>query len=468
MPPRANQSNASLYSAIFFAVVFIAATVFAVVFYLKSEDNRKMYLDTQSEMEELARGREKTEVGQRSGRNTYLGTMLDYMDKLAENVGGVSTEDATAEVQFNEIMSAIDQMYNQLNSAGFNTADQSLIRVMEMLNNQRIAAMELAAANENALKKLQNEFDAAQEAQQASLEKMQGDLKEQKQMADAIQQKYDDLQALIDDKFGEQISSLTDRYENTRDSLQEAQNELLQTTAQLNQAKERLDYYQGIIESIKPQPLKEIKAFIPDGQIVSVDPATGIVILNLGSDDHVYPGLTFAVYNKNAPIPPDGKGKAEVEIFDVEKRISIARIKPESVDPKQSIIAEDPIANLIWDADAANTFIVAGEFDIDGDGRRDADGKEKIKQMIIDWGGQIADSVTIKTDFVVLGTKPMVGTRPDTTSLDYDPMALDKYEETVKAAEFYDTVIEKASNFSIPVFDVSRFMYFIGQGEQLK
>ena len=465
MPPRANQSNTALNAAIFFAVVFIAATVFAVIYYLKAEDNRKLYETALADTQELARGREKNEVGQIIKGKSYLGTLLSEFNQLSEKVGGVQTAEATAEVKFSETLTALETTYKELMQSEFDPNELSLIRIVSLLNQARISAIELAMEKQTLVEQMTAKLDDLQQGHLDSEKTWQQELEGQKNIADATQKRYQNLQALIDEKFGEQIGSMTKKLAETKTQLQEKDNELLKTQAELGQTEKRMNHYLGIIEGIKPQPMKEVKAFKPDGEIVSADPASGIIIINLGSDDHVYPGLTFAVYNKNAPIPPDGKGKAELEVFSVEKRISLARIKPESVDPKQSIIAQDPIANLIWDADAANIFVVAGDFDIEGDGKRDADGVERVRQMINSWGGQVSDDVTIKTDFIVLGTVPFVPSKPGLEDIDVDPTAAEKYEKALAQQQRYQQVIENARTFSIPVFDITRFKYFIGQGK---
>ena len=465
MAPRTTQSNTALNAAIFFAVVFIAATVLAIVYYLKAEDNKKLYETALADSQEIARGREKNEVGQAVKGESYLGTMLSYFNQFSDKIGGVQTADATAEVKFNETLTALEATYKELMLSEFDPNGLSLIRIASLLNQARISAIELAMEKQTLVDQMTAKLDDLQQGHLDSEKTWQQELEGQKNIADASQKRYENLQALIDEKFGEQIGSLTKKLAETRTQLQEKDNELLKTQAELGQTEKRMNHYLGVIESIKPQPMKEVKAFKPDGEIVSADPASGIIIINLGSDDHVYPGLTFAVYNKNAPIPPDGKGKAELEVFSVEKRISLARIKPESVDPKQSIIAQDPIANLIWDADAVNTFVISGDFDIEGDGKRDADGIEKVRQMINSWGGQVSDEVTIKTDFIVLGTAPFVPSKPGIEDIDLDPTATEKYEKALAEQDRYQQVIEKARTFSIPVFDIKRFKYFIGQGK---
>ena len=465
MPPRQTESKGALYSAIFFAALAIIVGVIAVILYVKLEDYRKSAEDARDDLAQAAKKSEMNDVGTIEKRNTVLGTAISHFDSLYAAVTGPIAEDsdATLEVKLSETTATIQQLYNSLLQIGFDTGENSLLRVAEMLTNAQAAAIKTVTQKNDQIQKLQADLDAATEEFLAAEDQWQKQLDVQKKLADEAQDKHNKLNQLIDDKFGEQLDSMKTQLSDTRDLLLQKDSDLLKAKAELKKTEKRLDYYVSIIEDIKPQPLKEVKAYKPDGSIVSVDPAAGIVIVDLGSEDHVYPGLTFAVYNRNAPIPPDGKGKAEIEVFDVEKRISIARIKTDTIQPGQSIIAEDPIANLIWDADAINTFVVAGEFDFDGDGFIDRNGDQNIKQLINDWNAQVAEQVTIKTDFVVLGNTPIIPIKPGIEEIDLDPQAMEKYEQALVENQRYTEVIEQAKTFSIPVFDITRFMYFIGQ-----
>jgi len=141
--------------------------------------------------------------------------------------------------------------------------------------------------------------------------------------------------------------------------------------------------------------------FLTVDRMIRVDLQNGILYLNVGMEDHVYRGLTFAIYDNSAPIPEDGKGKAEVEVFQVSQNVSAARIIRSTV--KNPIVQEDIVANLIWDPKTSNRFVVAGEFDLDGDGNMDPDGIERIKEMILRWGGTLDEQVNVNTDFIVIG-----------------------------------------------------------------
>jgi hypothetical protein len=198
--------------------------------------------------------------------------------------------------------------------------------------------------------------------------------------------------------------------------------------------------------------------------VLLVDDYSKIVHIDIGSEQHVYPGLTFGVYEQNVPIPKDGKGKGEIEVFNVAKNMSTARIvKSDSMNP---ILKGDVVANLVWSKDKPNIFVVSGDFDLDGNGTNDPEADNKIKALIENWGGQIEEAVSVNTTFVVLGSAPTVLERPTYDQLAIDPLAMDKYEASLKRLEDYKQVLKQAQTLNIPILNYDRFLYLIGYKNQ--
>jgi NAD-dependent DNA ligase len=220
------------------------------------------------------------------------------------------------------------------------------------------------------------------------------------------------------------------------------------------------------LEAIKPKPDQEAQAYEPDAQIVRIDSQNGIVYLDAGIKDHVYRGLTFAIYDRNKPIPENGEGKAEIEVFQVSEQVSAARIvKSNTKDP---VAKEDIVANLIWDRNTPNQFVVAGAFDFNNDGLIDADGAQRIAELIERYGGTVADTITVDTDFLIVGVEPASLRRPTQQEMDIDPMAQQRYEMSAKKIEAYDQLLGKAGSLGIPVFNQKRFLYLIGYDTLMK
>ncbi|KKL87191.1 hypothetical protein LCGC14_1937190 [marine sediment metagenome] len=185
--------------------------------------------------------------------------------------------------------------------------------------------------------------------------------------ADALHEEYNNLKNLMTRSTDEQVQAYVERLDRANEKLEQSQMDMLKVQAKLDKTDESLQIALKTLEEIKPRPDVDVLAYKADASIVSVE--GNVAYLDIGSRDHVYAGLTFSVYNKNVPIPKDGKGKAEIEVFQVSPNASAARILTSS--KKNAIVPEDIVANLIWDTDASNTFVVSGTFDFDGDGTAD-------------------------------------------------------------------------------------------------
>lgn len=335
-----------------------------------------------------------------------------------------------------------------------------LVRVIQKLTTKMDNTTNTALAIQNELEQVQIRFD---DAMQETLKKEQRLLAEKdkyQQQVNEIKQNYDDLKKLTQQTANQQVNMLMQQLDDERAARKKLNQQLLKTEAELAIAEERMKRAQEKLHELVPPPDSEIVAYQPDGKVILIDDSTNIVHINLGSDDHVYRGLTFSVYDKNIPIPKDGQGKAEIEVFNVRENISAARIVNSNV--KNPIILDDIVANLIWDSDKTNVFVVAGEFDLNNDGETDYEGAKKIEAIVEKWGGKVADNISINTDFLVLGTTPVVLERPTFEQMEVDPMAMEKYEASLERLNSYNEVQTRAQNFSIPVFNAERFLYFIG------
>jgi hypothetical protein len=321
-----------------------------------------------------------------------------------------------------------------------------------------------ANATSQQLKDLQDRFD---DAMAVSFEKEQTLLTEKEkyqQQVNDIKHDYAELQALTKQTTDEQVQTLMKQLEQERDNRKQVYQGLLKTQAELKMAQDKMKRTQDMLQAIVPPPDAEAPAYKPDGQIMLIDDPTKIVHLSIGSSDRVYRGLTFSVYDKNMPIPKDGRGKAEVEVFSVGKTFSAARIIRSEI--KRPIIVDDIIANLIWDSEKTNVFVVAGDFDLDSNGQSDRNAADKLKALIQKWGGRVDDSVSIETGFVVLGTVPRVLRKPTFEQMEVDPMAMQRYEASLQRLADYQEVQDRAETLLVPTFNLERFLYFIGYGEQ--
>jgi len=473
---RRKQSNAMLYTLITFVGLFIASTTIAVIYYVKAEEHRTALEDAVRTRDDLASDREQqalgATVGAKKSRESWLGTMVGHLDHTVSLVVGGVSEPTSAEVKVanadTEVLNALNLAKEHIRIPEPNLADPNiigLIPVVKMLTDELGNAVKAQRATQERLDSLQQDLDNANKVHLETERMLRAEKDKLLQDVNDTKQKYAELEALLRQTTDEQVQSL-------RDQLQQAQNErdtvndtLLRTQAELQDAQGMLQLARDEVAKIMPGPDRDVLALGPDGQIILIDEQTQVVHLDKGSDDRVYQGLTFTVYDRGTSVPKDGKGKAEVEVFDVAKNYSAARIIPSEL--QKPILRGDIVANLIWDKDRTNVFVITGDFDLDSDGAIDNDGTGRIRTLIERWGGQVADTVSIDTDFVVLGQPPQVLPRPTLEEREVDPQATAKYEASVQALNRYDELKSQARGLWIPVFTYEKFLYFIGYKGQI-
>jgi len=465
--------DSTLYALIAFVALFIIAATAAVIFYLKFEEQRGLTETAQRRLNEVANENEVQKigalVGAEQGRKSRLRTVLDYLNEaIALIEPGVPTE-SSAEVKVNEAttktretIAGLAKRFPEFNEVDSNTTLlQATGKLSDSLQNSRAAE----AAVKEQLATLQARFDDAMKASSQKENILMAEKDKFKEQFETARRGYDELKALLEKKTESQVKDLYSKLEQERANQDETKKQLLKTQAELRTADERIQrILKESVWPVQPPPDVEAKAFETDGKVILVDDQARIVQINLGSEDHVYQGLTFSVYDKGQPIPRDGKGKAEVEVYNVSENISSARIIKSNL--KNPIVADDIIANLIWDAKKKNLFVIAGDFDLKGDGTNDPEAPEKIKRLVEKWGGKVESAVTANTDFVILGMPPEIPAKPKMEEAATNPGATERYERALERQANYKQIQSQAQALSIPILSGERFLSFIGYKTQ--
>jgi len=468
------ETNNLLYTLIIFVGLFIIAVVAAIVFYIKFEEQRTIATTSRSKLEEMSTASEQRKglgniVGTIPRGKSGLGTMVDYLDEMVSLIIGGLPEDASAEVKVGtanrdakETLELLAQEYPD--TIGNAALADGLVRTIQKLKMKldNTTGAELAAQEQ--LKELQERFGDAMAIGLGKEQTLLAEKERYQQQVNDIKQDYNELKALTKQTTKQQVQILSAQLDEEKANRKELTQELLKIQAEFKMAQDRMKRIQEELQQLVPPPDSEVAAFKSDGKIILIDDRAKLVHLNIGSDDHVYRGLTFSVYDKGMPIPKAGKGKGEIEVFNVGKSISAARVVRSEI--KRPIVLDDIVANLIWDSDKTNVFVVAGEFDLDGDGDIDYGAVDKIKALIKEWGGRVNEAVSIGTDFLVLGEIPEVLRRPTFEQMEIDPMAMEKYEASLQKLAHYNEVKNGAQTLWIPVFNYERFLYFIGYKTQ--
>lgn len=474
MPPaKRQQSSAVLYTLIIFVGLFIAATTIAVIYYIKAEEYRTAAADWERQLDDLANSRERQDIGKIVGTKpsdkTWLAIMSEYLDQMSAIVMGGVAAPTSAEVKAKTAATEstntykLAQEYVDLTSADPNAP--GLVRIVRELKLAMDNATNAIAGLKGQLKELQDRFEDARTTSFAKEQILLAEKDRLQQQSNEIMQDYNELRVLMQQTADQQVQTLLTQLDGEKNNVKTLNQELLGTKAELATAEDMAKRSQEELAKVKPPPDREVAAFKSDGEILLVDDGAKTVHLNIGSANRVYQGLTFSVYDRNAPIPKDGKGKAEIEVFDVAKNYSAARVLRSET--KRPILQGDIVANLIWDSSKTNVFVVAGDFDVNGDGGIDADAADKIKGLVEKWGGKVADAISIDTHYLVLGNQPQVLKKPTLEEQELDPRAMARYEASLQRVNQYKEVQSRAQALWIPVFNYERFLYFIGYKGQI-
>jgi len=222
--------------------------------------------------------------------------------------------------------------------------------------------------------------------------------------------------------FAEDRSRINQEKEQTRDSLNKTVQDFTSFRSQATQERTKLsrtnEQLQNTIETQKLQlnELRNDQFENTQGEIRFVQSGGLVVTINLGAADALRPGVTFGVIDRDDTRLQDAKVKATIQVTKIlGKHQALARViaRPSISTP---IIEGDFVYSPFWAPGRTVKIALAGEIDIDGDGRPD---NEALMGMIKAAGAEVAANIPStgegleKLDssirFLVIGKEPEVG-----------------------------------------------------------
>ena len=282
-------------------------------------------------------------------------------------------------------------------------------------------------------------------------------------LSDEIGRLSDDVDAYGTNVNGV-VSANNDRVETIRRNSTERESGLQDRIAELEQQglilQQVIDELRSQQNDFKLEPLAEHSLI--DGRIVGASVAERQVFIDLGQDQRIVLGMTFEVYGSGTDIRPNADGafpagKATIEVTRVGDNTSSARIIRES--RGQPVVEGDVIANAAYDPDKLYSFIVFGDFDANHDGQPTSAERGAIVSLIKDWGGIVEDDLTGRTDFLVLGDRPVL---PPAPSPDAPLPLIQEYIRKQSLVQKYDMLFRQATQTGIPVLNENRFYTLTG------
>ncbi len=240
---KRQQTNTTLIALITFVGLFIIAVVFAVIYYVKFEEQRTIANTSQSQLNELATTRQWNARGKLVGtiqkrQETYLGKMADYLDEVVYLIIGGPAQDTSAQAKVDTVnakvqdtLDVLAQGYIDIETIDPNTT--GLIRIIEKLKTELDSTNSAAAALAEQLNYLQRRFD---DAMAVGFEKEQTLLAEKEkyhQQVKDIENSYNELRTLMKQTTEQQVQNLYTQLDEEKANRGQLRDELLKTQAEL-------------------------------------------------------------------------------------------------------------------------------------------------------------------------------------------------------------------------------------------
>lgn len=354
---------------------------------------------------------------------------LDELSTKTESVAGAST---------GSLLGVIRSLESRIASLEREKADAEAARLAAQTNLQREA---------DRVQALQTQQDETVARLQSRIDDLESDAEEYRDGFQSIEQQFA-AQLNSERREGEQLE------EQLRTQIRGLQQEKLLLEDQVSALQQ-----QGRGEQLKP---KEEFALV-DGTVANTNPSQNEVFISIGRRQNVILGMTFAIYDDETQIRPDAEGnypqgKAAVEVVNVGETSSRCRVLFERTG--NPVVPGDVIANAAYDPNKVYKFLVAGNFDTNGDGRRTPGEQSEITALVEEWGGTTTDELEGDVDFVVLGEPPVLPPQPNINSpIEIVEMYIRKENELNR----YNDLLDKAHRTSIPVLNENRLYTLIGR-----
>jgi predicted nucleic acid-binding Zn-ribbon protein len=487
MPPVNQGSRTALITwTVAMSIACVTAVILCFYFYIDASHAREALTTAQTKYKDIiAEGAlNSSDV---SDAKTLRGTggfnpnasVVDVLLKERDDLAKLAAGDADYSKAVNSANNTIQTAMKRASTAGGATMPSSgnLSDTVNALSNALTARQtevdnlktQLADAN----KKLQanaGEIQAMRQAMDQQLAQVRAQADAATAAAGTDRTSKDEQLKKISSDFDAQLKAATE-------NINQQQVQIGDLNKQINDKNIMIAQLQQRLGDIRPN-VANMDVRQADGKITSL-PGNGVAYIDLGSGDHVVPGMTFEVYDRAQGVPPPGDpatienlpaGKGSIEVLRVGPTNTECRVVKTQLG--QNINEGDIIANVVYDKNHKNAFYVYGNFDLTKDGPPGPNDQprpqdaEVIKRLIKDWGGTVVDKINVNTDFVVIGKEPVV---PEYTKEQLnDPLMVAAYNKSQDELQKYDAVVDQAKALHIPILNQPRFLYMTGYYDMSK
>ncbi len=455
MAVRSGAGTGVIVSLVVFVITTVAMLVVAIVFYTALTDANEQREEAERDLSRFIAPAEQNQdrfqryVASATQQNI---SVASYLDGRIRDVMRYVDGDANATLdrtrsrlmrfgvgQDDVVASVMQDTYNRL--------QQREDRVAELTGRLE--------RRDDEISRLNSQIASMREQQREEIRFVQGRIEEYRTAAEEYLEELNQTKRTMEDS----VDRLRDRYEDRVD-------ELVGETDDLNREivvlRDRLDDLQQRVSADRIRA--QDPATLVDGRVIDVS-GSDQVFINRGRQNRIVLGMTFEVYDNASSIrvdPQTGemqRGKASLQVIHVGDRSSTCRVI-RSVRGRP-VVSDDVIANAVYDPEYQFKFLVHGRFDLDGDGRATESEAEYIRNLVMEWGGQVVtgDQLPGDLDFLVLGVEP---SEPLPPGPDASQAMIDDWAERRAARETYTRLFRQARDAQIPILNHNRFLILIG------
>lgn len=374
-------------------------------------------------------------------KSKELKMVSDENDAMKEEFIGIAkTEPITA---VREAFTKDMQLY----ASAYEKPMQKYRKVVEKLANDLQKKNEALTAEQETVKKLTNDLARFEAEKQPQIDKHRDEAKKLSEDLVNRTKTFDDDRKKLNDEKDELAGKLEKSKKDTEKALTNAQAKMdvaLKDLARFRQL------YVERTEQLDQVTKQEFE--VAEGLVRWVNQRNGTVWINLGQSDNLRRQVRFSVYNADTNDVTKAAKKASIEVTQIlGEHLAEARIVEDVIsDP---IMPGDVIYTPLWRPGEQQHVALAGDMDIDGDGKSDLkllldviSLNNAVADLYVDDNGKRVGKLATTTRFLVLGNEPEIKKG-------------DKGDDAVKA---YSLVQKEATGLGIKTITLGDFLKRMG------
>ncbi|MEM1107184.1 MAG: hypothetical protein AAGH99_00660 [Planctomycetota bacterium] len=413
-------SNGSILGLVFFGAGFFICMILAIVFYTKVESAQQDAERAQSELASTINSADQNDSDfiavTAEGSGTTVGRLLQAFKASRAEVNTLQRNVASTTTSLDDV------------TAQLATQTQATQKAQSDLNQQidaKLRQAEELTARVNALESTVQDISAENTR----------------------------LKSQIDDS----IENVTATYLAQIEEWKRRTNDAQQLASESGRTIVNL---QETIDELRGKTPDDVPVTLADAKVVAQIEEENKVYLNIGREANLSLGLAFQVYDADDLVKiedPESEGKAIVEIINIESDSAIGRVVQRK--PRAVVNNGDVLVNVIYDPNRIFSFHVFGQFDLNADGDLDENGTALVRSLVTRSGGQLTDSLSFATDYLVLGEEPIL---PDQPEDELDLIKMREFRVGLENFQAYQALLEQARALGVPVLNQNRFLDLVG------